>query len=644
MELRVDPVVGIGLFAGSGLWARWVYFNPVSDGVCVAVLGVMVVFAVWVYLGWDSKEHGRWLGFGGYGAVLMISGVHVWLDGIVPVLSVGSFGGYSRYVSGLDGLGEALLAIPPAAFFVSVLLWGDVVVRSLGMGAKRDRRPRAESDLYGRSKFLSNKYMRLLSKRRGMLLGAWGAGRRAPLIGWALEGCALTVAPPRAGKGALIALNLLAPEMRGIEGSTVVIDPRGEFWCVAARRRRDLGRRVLLLDPFGQVKKHAREFDELYLPIVESARYNPLDFIREEEGLAVQDIGVLLDALLTEPGRSSQDVSQHFYQSARAVIAGYMAYVRFFEEPRDRHMGTVHRLLAMKSEEREQFVEDNAGLPRFAGGLFDLALQRQGQVGRAESGSIFSTIANQLQFLTFPELEWQTGATTFDPEWLIKGDTDLFVVVPDEHVGAVKGWLRLWITIPYAVASRRSLERDLWIIIDEMPTLGYLSPVMDGYNMAAGKGVHFWGFAQSLMALDQTWGVDSRKTLVQSAELVQVLGFPRVDGEGAEEMSKAIGSATFEAESESHSGSSPSGRVVGGGGQVQESDSRSLVRERLVTPDDLMRLGSDRQYVVAAGKDVPMDAMYLHRAKYWEHETAWWLADPNPIVLRGGKKNDERRG
>ena len=55
-------------------------------------------------------------------------------------------------------------------------------------------------------------------------------------------------------------------------------DPRGELWCVAARRRREMGRRVLLLDPFGVVAKHKEDFEKCHLPDVRSATYNPLAF------------------------------------------------------------------------------------------------------------------------------------------------------------------------------------------------------------------------------------------------------------------------------------------------------------------------------------------------------------------------------
>ena len=161
------------------------------------------------------------------------------------------------------------------------------------------------------------------------------------------------------------------------------------------------------------------------------------------------------------------------------------------------------------------------------------------------------------------------------------------------------------------------------------------------YTMAAGKGVHFWCFAQSISALDSSWGKEHRKTLLHLAELVQVLGFPRTDAEGAEELSRAIGTATFEGRTESKSGTVAESRIVTANTQWQAGESTSLVRERLVTPDELMTLGPDRQYVIAAAKDMPRDALYLHHAPYWRRPDARWLADPNPFVLR--KKQAERR-
>ena len=588
-EIGVSLVL---LGAGAG-WAGWVLGGGPAAVQMAGGLAAVMAAAFAAYMVSDRALGLVWLRLGLYGAALMVCGATFWFEG-------------------------------------GAIVDGGVSLATLS----------ADSELYGKARVLPRRYLHRLAKRRGILLGGWGRGRNALLIAYPLEGSALTVAPPRSGKSATIALNLLSPDSRGFEGSCVIIDPRGELWCVAARRRRELGRDVLLLDPFGVVRGHADGFgDAVYLPVARSAPYNPLDFIRTDEALAVRDIYVLCDALLTPPPHDAHQNTRHFYESARAVIAGYIAWVRFHEPPKKRTLGRVYELLSLGTTARKELAGKIVETPRFAGGLAHLAVERQNQVGPEEGGGTFTTIANQFAFLNFPELVADTDTSSFDPMMLAKGNTDLFVVVPEDLIDHVKGWVRLWVTIPNAVANRDPLDRDLLIIIDEMPRLGYLKPVMDGYNMAAGKGVHFWCFAQSLSALDDTWGEGRRKTLMYLAEVVQILGLPRADPDGAEQLSKAIGGATFESRTENRSGSVAGVGVVEANTQWQAGESYSLVREPLVTPDELMTLGPDRQYVITTSKDMPRDAMQLRHARYWRRRDTDWLADPSPFVLRKDSAN-----
>ena len=631
--MRFVPVyISVLLLAGGAGWSAYLVKNLRRADVCIAVLGIVLALALLAYFATGRKEKGAWVRFGLYGAAMMICAASIWMEIVRPVLKAPSFSFLANWLTRLSGYELGLIAVAPVGFAITFMLWFEVLIDSLKYLSGDNRRQRAESDLYGRSKLLGRRFLRRLAKRRGILLGQWGAGRNAKLIGWSLEGSAITVAPPRAGKGATIALNLLSPDYRGFQGSTVTIDPRGELWCIAARRRRELGRRALLIDPFGVVAQH-KKVKETHLPHVKSVFYNPLDFIRKES-VAVRDINVLLDALLTPPRPDAHNSGRHFYESARAIVAGYMAWVRFQEPPEMRNLATLYAKLSMPPKEREAFARKVTSMEPFAGGLTHIAVQRQTQVGDEEGGSNFMTIANQLAFLNFPELLAHTQESSFDPLDLADGKTDLFVVAPEETIEHVKGWLRLWVAIPNAVAGIKPLERDLLIVIDEMPRLGYLKPVMDGYTMAAGKGVHFWCFAQSISALDSTWGKEHRKTLLHLAELVQILGFPRTDAEGAEELSKAIGTATFEARTENRSGTIAENRIVTANTQWQAGDSRALVRERLITPDELMTLGPDRQYVIASPKDMPRDALHLHHARYWRREDSRYLADPNPFVIR----------
>ena len=634
--MRFLPIcISVLLLAGGAGCSAYLMERLRSSHISLAILGVVLAVALLAYFATGRQEKGAWVRFGLYGAAMMICAASIWMEIVRPMLEASSFLGFVDRLTRLSSYELALIAVPPPGFAITFMLWFEVLIGSLKFLWSDNRRQRAESDLYGRSKLLGRRFLRRLAKRRGILLGQWGAGGNAKLIGWSLEGSAITVAPPRVGKGALIALNLLSPGDRGFQGSTVTIDPRGELWCIAARRRRELGRRALLIDPFGVVAGHKEQFEETtHLPDVESVLYNPLDFIREEDSLAVRDIYVLLDALLTPPRPDAHNAGKHFYESARAIVAGYMAWVRFQEPAERQNLSTLYEMLSMPPKERDDFAEGVASMDRFAGGLTHIAVERQAQVGDEEGGSNFMTIANQLAFLNYPELLAHTQTSSFDPLILAEGDTDLFVVAPEETIEHVKGWLRLWVAIPNAVAGIKPLERDLLIVIDEMPRLGYLKPVMDGYTMAAGKGVHFWCFAQSISALDSSWGKEHRKTLLHLAELVQILGFPRTDAEGAEELSKAIGTATYEARTENRSGTIAENRIVTANTQWQAGDSRALVRERLITPDELMTLGPDRQYVIASPKDMPRDALHLHHARYWRRWDSRDLADPNPFVIR----------
>ena len=634
--MRFLPIcISVLLLAAGAGCSAYLLERLRSSHISLAIIGAVLTLVLLAYFATGRQEKGAWVRFGLYGAALMICAASIWIEIVRPVLEASSFLGFVDRLTRLSGYELALIAVPPTGFAISFVLWFEVLIDSFKYLESGNRRKRAESDLYGRSKLLGRRFLRRLAKRRGILLGQWGAGRNAKLIGWSLEGSAITVAPPRVGKGALIALNLLSPGDRGFQGSTVTIDPRGELWCIAARRRRELGRRALLIDPFGVVAQHKEQFEEkTHLPDVESASYNPLDFIRDDESLAVRDINVLLDALLTPPRPDAHNSGRHFYESARAIIAGYMAWVRFQEPAERQNLSTLYELLSMPPKERDDFAEGVASMDRFAGGLTHIAVERQAQVGDEEGGSNFMTIANQLAFLNYPELLAHTQTSSFNPLDLAEGDTDLFVVAPEEAIEHVKGWLRLWVAIPNAVAGIKPLERDLLIVIDEMPRLGYLKPVMDGYTMAAGKGVHFWCFAQSISALDSTWGKEHRKTLLHLAELVQILGFPRTDAEGAEELSRVIGTATYEARTENRSGTIAENRIVTANTQWQAGDSRALVRERLITPDELMTLGPGHQYVIASPKDMPRDALHLHHARYWRRWDSRNLADPNPFVIR----------
>ena len=625
------------ILAGAGA-AAWLLAErpPVEAGVWVLAAVFLSAFGMWLLSG-DSTG-GRIRQFAAAAGLLLAMAPGVWVYNVESPVVPGLLRFESAAWHAFQGSWQTvvLMVLPPGGVLLALGLLIETAKAVTKQWREKKGRKQSESELYGKAKFLERRWLKGLARQKGVLLGRSPDG----LVAYGLEGSAMTFAPPRTGKGATIALNYLSPEERGWQGSTVVIDPRGELFPIVARRRRSLGRRPILLDPFGMVAKHRdleggeADFGEgalLHLPVWKSDTYNPLDFIREGDE-AVRDIGVLVEALMERP-KAGAGNSMHFYESARSLISGYLSWVRFKMPVHQRNLKTLYELLSLGSDARDRLFAEVEATEPFCGGLMHLAMERSRRVGKEEGGSNFTTVSNQLSFLNYPEVAAHTGSSSFDPLDLADGDMDVFVVVPDEMTNLVKGWLRLWISIPYAVASRRAMQRDLLVVIDELPALGHLQPVMDGYNLAAGKGVHFWTFAQSVSALDDTWGPEARKTLMHLAEVVQILGWPRMDVDGADVLSKAVGAATFESRSESRSGQVQDiGLVAKGSSSVQES--LSVVKEQLVPADDILRMGPDDQFVIASPKDMPRDVIRLRHARYWQLEDVKGFADPNPYVIR----------
>ncbi len=629
VHLGVALATGI---PGCGL-AFWLWTERPDPEVRGWALAGMAAASLVVLLFTETKRGGLGWKIGVWGPTLAVAAMSIAID-TSPLVLAGDYRGFLALLDTATWLDRFRLAAPLFVAPFLAIFWLTALATGLTGAGRMAKRRRSKSELHGASKLMGWRHLRSLGKRKeGILLGQTASGNRAPLAVWPLEGHAVTIAPPRTGKGALIAANMLAPGERGWQGSTVTIDPRGELYCIVARRRRELGRQVVLIDPYDVIARHREQHRHCYLPTrVPLHTYNPLDFLRGEDK-AVQDIDILVQALLTPP-TSDAGNSRHFHESARRLISGHIAWAAYRAEEEDRNLAHVFDNLSAGPDKRRFLMARILEHPEFAGGLTHRAIESELATSAQESGSNYTTIANQLQFLAHPEIQRQTAASTFDPHDLAEGNMDLFVVIPEELLKAARPWLRLWITIPFAVAARRSLKKDMLIIMDEMPAIGYLEPVMDAWRLGAGRGVHFWAFAQALSGIDGSWGKQRRQELVDLSEVVQILGWSRADAAGAEEMSKAIGHGTFEGYTQTSSGT-PMGRsVLFSANKVTVGDSRGLVKERIVRPDDLLMMEPDEQYVIAASKDLPRDALHLRNTRYWKHAAMRDDADPNPYVER----------
>jgi type IV secretion system protein VirD4 len=97
------------------------------------------------------------------------------------------------------------------------------------------------------------------------------------------DGHLITIAPTGAGKG----VSCLIPTLLRYAGPIIAIDPKGENVAVTARRRRELGHQVVVLDPMG-------------ITDFECGRLNPLDLIDPESDTGVDDAFSLAESIFPD--------------------------------------------------------------------------------------------------------------------------------------------------------------------------------------------------------------------------------------------------------------------------------------------------------------------------------------------------------
>ncbi len=150
--------------------------------------------------------------------------------------------------------------------------------------------------------------------------------RPSRLLTYAGDGHLLTVAPTGAGKGR----SAIIPNLLTYPGPVICIDSKGENAQVTARRRREMGQQVVLLDPFRTVTDHG---DSL----------NPYDLL-ELPGAELDCDSEMLTELV---GGGEQTLGKEPFWDLTAVglITGRFGYTAEQDDPKKRHLGAALDLL-----------------------------------------------------------------------------------------------------------------------------------------------------------------------------------------------------------------------------------------------------------------------------------------------------------
>jgi type IV secretory pathway TraG/TraD family ATPase VirD4 len=343
-----------------------------------------------------------------------------------------------------------------------------------------------------------------------------GASRSSGILEFPMAGHLLTVAPTRTGKGT----SHIIPNLLLYGGSCLVIDVKGENYDITADRRRQMF-------PNSKVFKFAPLEDN-------SSRYNPLDFIRTEwlgksTADTYADTRLLSDMLLpTKPREEYWDVES---RNLLTLLLLYVA-VRYDRNDPQRSMRTLMGLLfptdgddttegltaTLKLIGHYARAEDE---PLLAG-LASSFLEHEPKV----FSNIISNCRAGMQTWLSPRLLNATDASDFEfsdlkaamcrPLEENPAPASIYVVIPPQHLREYRGVVRMMVGLSVAELTRapKWAARPGWrtkppcdvlFLLDELPILGYMGPIVDGLAFLAGYGIQIWSFVQNIGQLKEVY-------------------------------------------------------------------------------------------------------------------------------------------
>ena len=396
------------------------------------------------------------------------------------------------------------------------------------------------------------------------------------------NGHVVTVAPTGSGKG----IGAVIPNLLDYPGSALVLDVKGENAAVTACARQEMGQSVHVVDPFSVNGN-------------EGSGFNVLDLVNVNTPDCVSDSAILADALVIKDDKGGD--STHFNESAKNLLQGLILHVAGLDQPEKRNLGELRRLLTCSEDDfivlLATMAESEAayGIPaRAANTLLGMADK--------ERGSVLSTARRNTAFLDDPRIAAALSRSDFDLSEIKDKAMTVYLVMPANRIGPNARFLRLFISsvITSVTSSKAQPAHRVAFLLDEFGQLGYMQQIEDAVSLMRGYGLAFWVFIQDLSQLKgvypkwQTFLANSAKSF-----------FGTDDYDTAKYISDSLGKTTIEFETETSGRNTGSG-LSGGGGSMNRGSSSGISQQytgrELLTPDEVMRLGSERPIVLVRGE------------------------------------------
>lgn len=404
------------------------------------------------------------------------------------------------------------------------------------------------------------------------------------LLGADHDQALITIAASRSGKGE----GVIIPNLLTWEGSVICIDPKGTNAAVTMRRRREMGQRVYVVDPFGVVAG------------APPAGFNPLSMIDVNAPTAREDIGMVVDALIVPDTGAS---SQHWDDSARVILAGMIG--QLCRTKPGASLPDLRAVLRGTAEEWKVFFEEMANgkpIEVSAAALLEKA-------GENERGSMMTTVLRHTAWLDSVAVGDVLRRSDFRFADVKARRVTVYAVLPPEFLNEHSRFLRLFVNLMLRSASIGGKAKvPVLLLLDEFYALGRLDKLESASGALAGYGLKLWPFLQNLGQLKELYP-KNWQTFFANAGTAQIFGVN--DRETADEVTARMGQAAW---------------------MLKTTKGEQRVVSKLLEPSELEqithRLGG-LQLILHSGKP-PIIAW---RMKYWDDKKfkGMWDTDPDHV-------------
>jgi type IV secretion system protein VirD4 len=384
------------------------------------------------------------------------------------------------------------------------------------------------------------------------------------------EGPICVIAPTGAGKGR----DFLIPTILTYDGPLIVTDLKGELVSVCARKRREMGYSVAVLDPFN-------------ITPFESARLNAFDLFNLPGAMLESDAEMMASQL----GEEHVIEKDRFWNDqANSLIAGLIVAIQTTREPKDRDLVTLKDYLFSDDVVYNLAVLlDTKGeaMPKFASGAIAAFLSAADQNTRP---SILSTAQNYMRALCSEAVELCLFESTIALADIIKGKPlDVFICIPPEKMKSHKCLVRLWTgTLLTAIMRRTQIPAKRTLLVaDEAAQLGEFDLILTASTLLRGYGLQLITAWQDIAQIRSRYKLDYATVLNNAAALVS---FGQSHYAAAKEYAELFG----------------------------------------IDAADLLKMGMDHAALSIRGEGTRI----IRRLNYLRDEQFAGLADPNPYYAR----------